>query len=205
MTPKELFDKNQKLVGWCMKQYIHSQINASEFDDIMQEGRLALWEAAQRYDVSRGTQFSTYAVRYIMGRMKRYVRELQTVIRIPRSAYTQNDADTINSLRNITSLDAPISISDDSTATLYELVGTTSDEYEYITEDLIESFLSTIENPWHRDIIEEYLYAKVWSTPPTQDALAEKYNTTQPSIARIIRNYKKQFRLFVSNNEDAYK
>ena len=38
-----------------------SWFGSSEYDDLLQEGRIALWRAIYRFDVERGTTFSTYA------------------------------------------------------------------------------------------------------------------------------------------------
>ena len=69
MTPKELFDRNQNLVGFCFKRCL-GDYTAPDFEDIMQEGLLGLWQAAQRYDESREVKFTTFAVHYIFGIMK---------------------------------------------------------------------------------------------------------------------------------------
>ena len=38
-----------------------SWVGATEYDDLLQEGRIALWRAICGFDVQRGTTFSTYA------------------------------------------------------------------------------------------------------------------------------------------------
>jgi RNA polymerase sigma factor (sigma-70 family) len=54
--------------------------NRGEYDeDLLQEGFLALVKAADRFDSSRNCQFSTYAVYYIDGYIKRYKLRNQTI------------------------------------------------------------------------------------------------------------------------------
>jgi len=38
-------------------------------EDLIQEGRIGLWEAAQRFDANRETKFSTYATFWIKKRI----------------------------------------------------------------------------------------------------------------------------------------
>jgi RNA polymerase sigma factor (sigma-70 family) len=47
-------------------------------------GRLALLQAARRFDGTRGSQFSSFAVPTIVGELCRYVRDQALTVRIPR-------------------------------------------------------------------------------------------------------------------------
>ena len=198
MTPEELFNKNQKLVGWCFKKYI-GEYTASDYEDVMQEGMLGLWEATRRYDESKETTFATFAVPYVFGYMKTYIREKRNIIRIPRSAYNDQNTELISNLRNITSLDAEVLQDDGSSISLYDLVESPSDTSEFLTEDLIDGFLSTIENPTHRDIMEEYYYAYVWCTKLTHAELVSKYKLSQPQVSRVIRRYNQKFVEYIND------
>lgn len=44
-------------------------------EDVFSEGKLALIECARRFDPDKGFQFSTYAIPWIQGRCKRFLRE----------------------------------------------------------------------------------------------------------------------------------
>lgn len=46
-----------------------------EYDDLFQIGSIGLVKAAQKFDVSFGVQFSTYAVPMIIGEIKRFLRD----------------------------------------------------------------------------------------------------------------------------------
>ncbi len=52
------------LVHHCVSQYYHPRSDLSR-EDVVQEGMIGLLEAAQRFDETRGCQFSTYAVPWI--------------------------------------------------------------------------------------------------------------------------------------------
>ncbi len=53
-------------------------------DDLTQAASLALVKAAQRYDPSRGVEFSAYATRMIIGELKHHFRDTGWAVRAPR-------------------------------------------------------------------------------------------------------------------------
>lgn len=67
-TPEELFQQNQKLAGDIAKQYASKNLNA---DDIRQEALLALWNAALKYDPTRGP-FEPYATYLVKAALNKY-------------------------------------------------------------------------------------------------------------------------------------
>ncbi len=71
---------NQGLVGKVARRYFDTGL---PFEDLMQEGQIGLIKAGERYDPSRGTRFSTYAVWWIRQAIGRGVANTGRTIRLP--------------------------------------------------------------------------------------------------------------------------
>ncbi|MDD3453679.1 MAG: sigma-70 family RNA polymerase sigma factor [Bacilli bacterium] len=67
----ELIIKHQNLVYFIM----HYFENYNNKEDLFQVGCLGLIKAYQNYDENKNTKFSTYAYTYILGEMRKLVRE----------------------------------------------------------------------------------------------------------------------------------
>lgn len=81
---KKIIEHNIKLVVSVAKKYIGFGIS---FDDLIQEGVIALVKAIEYYDISKGYKFSTFAVPCITQHYYSLFAEYKGVIRIPKIAY----------------------------------------------------------------------------------------------------------------------
>ncbi len=77
----ELVNGNLKLVLSIIQRFQNSKEHA---DDLFQIGCIGLIKAIDNFDVSHNVRFSTYAVPMIMGEIKRYLRDNNS-IRVSRS------------------------------------------------------------------------------------------------------------------------
>ena len=77
----ELINGNLKLVLSILKRYSNRTDN---MDDLFQVGCIGLIKAIENFDLSHEVKFSTYAVPMILGEIKRYLRDNNSV-RVARS------------------------------------------------------------------------------------------------------------------------
>ncbi len=80
----EIMEQYSYMVDILSRRFIGKGL---EFDDIYQSASIGLMNAAKRYDLSRGTRFSTFATPTILGEIKRLFRDKGNCIRVPRRLY----------------------------------------------------------------------------------------------------------------------
>ncbi|NLG79386.1 MAG: sigma-70 family RNA polymerase sigma factor [Firmicutes bacterium] len=73
---EELVSRNLRLVMSIVSRFLE---RTSDPEDLFQVGCLGLLHAADRFDASLGTRFSTYAVPVIMGEIRRHLRDTGAV------------------------------------------------------------------------------------------------------------------------------
>lgn len=78
---EELINGNLRLVLSVIQRFVNRGEN---LDDLFQVGCIGLIKAIDNFDVSQGVRFSTYAVPMIIGEIRRYLRDNNT-IRVSRS------------------------------------------------------------------------------------------------------------------------
>ena len=98
----ELIEDHMYIVDILSNKYVGKGI---EKDDLYQVASLGLIYAIDRYDPSKGYEFSSFATPTIMGELKRYFRDKGWVIRVPRRI--QNLYKKINVAKKNSSSRAP--------------------------------------------------------------------------------------------------
>jgi RNA polymerase sigma-B factor len=75
-----------KLNFGLVRKEAHYWINQCQesYDDLMQVGCLGLIRAIEKFELSKGNAFSSYAVPYIRGEIQHYLRDKGVTVRIPR-------------------------------------------------------------------------------------------------------------------------
>lgn len=77
----KLVEENLHMVDILIKKYLGKGV---DYDDLYQVGSLALVSAVERYDPGKGFEFSTFATPTILGEIKKYFRDKQWSLKVPR-------------------------------------------------------------------------------------------------------------------------
>lgn len=97
MLKQELFDQYKKtgdvsvrneivesylyMVDILIRKYLNKGV---EYDDLYQVGAMALISAVERFDPSKGYEFSSFATPTIIGEIKKYFRDKEWSVKVPR-------------------------------------------------------------------------------------------------------------------------
>jgi RNA polymerase sigma factor (sigma-70 family) len=86
----ELVDGNLALAEWIVyRRFADYACPGLDIDDMVQEARVGLMTAADRFDpIGHGTRFITYAVYWMGQKVRRAIQEKAQLIRIPSHRYS---------------------------------------------------------------------------------------------------------------------
>ncbi|MFI0789804.1 SigB/SigF/SigG family RNA polymerase sigma factor [Streptomyces lydicus] len=76
-----LIEMNLNLVRFVARRFSGRR---DAIEDMLQVGTIGLIKAIDRYDIARGVEFTTLAVPYIQGEIKRFFRDTTWSVRVPR-------------------------------------------------------------------------------------------------------------------------
>ena len=81
---EKLIEMSLPLVRSLARRYAG---RGEDFDDLVQVGTIGLIKAVDRFDISRGVEFTTYATPTVIGEIKRHFRDRTSAVRIPRPVH----------------------------------------------------------------------------------------------------------------------
>jgi len=145
------------------------------FDDAVSQGNLGLLRAADKFDLSRGTRFATYADSWVWSFIREYRKNSLSVVRRPRGTVSSSDD----------SLDAPIKLKDDSSIDRHELYCDEEacdelDQYEGRRQILSESLSALTDR--ERRILEA---RQLSDEPPKLQELGDEFGVTRERARQI--------------------
>ncbi|KAF4407398.1 SigB/SigF/SigG family RNA polymerase sigma factor [Streptomyces lycii] len=76
-----LIELNLSLVRFAARRFRN---RSDEMEDIVQVGTIGLIKAIDRFDLTRSVEFTTFAVPYIVGEIKRFFRDTSWSVHVPR-------------------------------------------------------------------------------------------------------------------------
>jgi RNA polymerase sigma-B factor len=77
-----LIEMNLSLVQYAATRFRHR--GPQEMEDIVQVGTIGLIKAIDRFELTRGVEFTSFAVPYITGEIKRFFRDTSWAVHVPR-------------------------------------------------------------------------------------------------------------------------
>lgn len=77
----EIVEKYLYMVDILIRKYLGKGV---EYDDLYQVGALALVNAVERFDPGKGYEFSSFATPTILGEIKKYFRDKEWSLKVPR-------------------------------------------------------------------------------------------------------------------------
>ncbi|MET8924475.1 RNA polymerase sigma factor SigF [Streptomyces sp. NPDC004623] len=122
-----LVEMNLSLVRFAAGRFRNR--GSGDMEDIVQVGTIGLIKAIDRFDLAREVEFTSFAVPYIVGEIKRFFRDTTWAVHVPRR---------LQELRvDLAKAKEALSVELDRDPTVQELAGYLGLEEEEITEGLV--------------------------------------------------------------------
>ncbi|MFE7169731.1 SigB/SigF/SigG family RNA polymerase sigma factor [Streptomyces sp. NPDC057616] len=77
-----LIEMNLSLVSFAARRFLNR--GSGDTEDVIQVGTIGLIKAIDRFDLSREVEFTSFAIPYIVGEIKRFFRDTTWAVHVPR-------------------------------------------------------------------------------------------------------------------------
>lgn len=202
----ELFEyfaeRNKPLTLYFAKRVLHK--HPDWLDAVEQQGRLAIWNALKKFDVTRA-KFSTYLYYFMLRGMQHQFREYHS-IKLPFNVILDLDKfmkKYDDAIFEISSLDTRLINKDgDSDNTIIDLIASDDNIEDTVNNSLIrDELLKEMRklSPREIKIITEY-FGLDGSEPKTLQMLGDKYGVTRERIRQIIAAGCKKLRKYLKGD-----
>lgn len=185
----KLISHNTKIVVTIANRHIGQGV---PIDDLIQEGNIGLYEAAQRFDPTAGARFISYAQLWIRKRINEAVVAYGRIVRLPHNQeydiYKAKVAGEEVQEQKTLEIDAPIG--EDGDATLGDIVLNSRPEveFEFETDHLKFTIRRAMKSLKQRDreIIKAYFGLDDEISIGTE-IIAERFQMTPVRVSQIVR------------------
>jgi RNA polymerase primary sigma factor len=190
LATHKLVKHNLKIVVTIANRHIGQGV---PIDDLIQEGNIGLYEAAQRFDPQSEARFITYASLWVRKRINEAVVAHGRIVRLPHNQeydiYKAKMAGAETPNLSTVQIDAPIG--EDGDATVGDILLNARPEVERWLEE--ESDLFTVKRimgklkPRDRDIVTAYFGIGTDIAIPT-NIIAERFEMTNVRVCQIVKS-----------------
>ena len=179
-----LVKKHQGLV-----YHIVNRFNVSSFDrdDLIQAGMMGLLEAIKRYDINYNTKFSTYAIPYILGNIKKEYNIQNSVI---SSSYYINLIKKVQKEEDTNSIEE-LARKYKTTKENIIIALNFSNKITYLKDEEIDQIMDNNQSRFELDLSnldkeEKIIYNLRVNKKLTQKEIADRLNINQSTISRRL-------------------
>jgi len=186
----KLVQHNLKIVVTIANRHVGQGV---PIDDLIQEGNIGLYEAAQRFDPKSNTRFIAYAGLWVRKRINEAVVAYGRIVRLPHNQeydiYKAKMAGIETPNLSTVEIDAPISV--DSDTTIGDILLNTPPESEFQMEVgqvqyTIRRVLGVLKER-DRNIVSAYFGIGRDCELPT-DVIAERFDITNVRVSQIVKS-----------------
>lgn len=217
-----LVEKNIGLVHSIVRRFLNRGVEA---EDLFQIGSIGLLKAIDKFDTSYDVKFSTYAVPMILGEVRRYLRDNNS-IRVSRSLrdtaykaiYAREQLTRLNSKEpTLAEIAQEIGVSKEdityaldaiqTPVSLYEPVYTDGGDPLYVMDQISDK--KNLEENWVEDLSlgeamkrlperERHIIDLRFFEGKTQTEVAEEIHISQAQVSRLEKNALKTMKTYLS-------